>query len=661
MAQDAALMSCFLRPMLISQNPIQLAAISNYKLAQLTFVPPDMESLRRMALVKNTLAAVYRDTPPEWLNSMKRWSFFTPESMYDMTQKNLEDMLSRYVEIIETFRMEETDDDSSGDDDMIMWDEEDRNQALTPTNDSIFRQPNACLSSSESVPTTGRASIVSKSDLSSLHQRLSWTSDTGVSPSLILANEITNLFDMDFSVDIKLNTAPRLPELSFRRRSQRKSADSLMRLIPTFETFDLNNHVRTVKQVPTRSSSLRYRSELMIAPQANKKSEESISTLARPNGVRDICQEDLEQAEGDRDAKINRCSVGREIQHRDLVQPEVVEVQGAQYKHRPGAADDQDIKPTAAVPVHDYPDPPKQQTHETDRNGDELDLAAVVTQTPGIADASAQDWVVPKIAKTGVCEAGWDCSPEHVIPKANDVQLGSRELVWKLTHQVVTGQVQHHEREVPQYMRRKSINNPGMVCQRLQLREIPEPERKFRLVCLVCADREKFKSSQIREIQGVGSDIKLQVKRRQVCAVRIDPIQIFGSQIQSHSRNVAHKRRRWALQQLAATYQQRLEVAEVVDPARYCREVAEGEIEFRQRICVDLHNCRIRNICTTHGQVSETEVLKRFGKLGAKCLVYIVVQRQAFQGGQVRQGGTIQGTMSAKWGIVIQYACDAVV
>ncbi|KAG0172705.1 hypothetical protein DFQ30_009828 [Apophysomyces sp. BC1015] len=357
------------------------------------------------------------------------------------------------------------------------------------------------------------------------------------------------------------------------------------------------------------------------------------------SGVRDICQEDLEQAEGDRDAKINRCSVGREIQHRDLVQPEVVEVQGAQYKHRPGAADDQDIKPTAAVPVH----------------------AAVVTQTPGIADASAQDWVVPKIAKTGVCEAGWDCSPEHVIPKANDVQLGSRELVWKLTHQVVTGQVQHHEREVPQYMRRKSINNPGMVCQRLQLREIPEPERKFRLVCLVCADREKFKSSQIREIQGVGSDIKLQVKRRQVCAVRIDPIQIFGSQIQSHSRNVAHKRRRWALQQLAATYQQRLEVAEVVDPARYCREVAEGEIEFRQRICVDLHNCRIRNICTTHGQVSETEVLKRFGKLGAKCLVYIVVQRQAFQGGQVRQGGTIQGTMSAKWGIVIQYACDAVV
>lgn len=65
--------------MVAMHNPIQLAAISNYKLAQLTFAPPDQDSMRKTALVKNMLEVLYEDTPPEWLSQMTRWVFFTPE------------------------------------------------------------------------------------------------------------------------------------------------------------------------------------------------------------------------------------------------------------------------------------------------------------------------------------------------------------------------------------------------------------------------------------------------------------------------------------------------------------------------------------------------------------------------------------------------------
>ena len=65
--------------MIAMHNPIQLAAISNYKLAQLTFAAPDLHSMRKTALIKNMLDVLYDDTPPEWLDQMTRWSFFTPE------------------------------------------------------------------------------------------------------------------------------------------------------------------------------------------------------------------------------------------------------------------------------------------------------------------------------------------------------------------------------------------------------------------------------------------------------------------------------------------------------------------------------------------------------------------------------------------------------
>jgi hypothetical protein len=135
-----------------------------------------------------------------------------------------------------------------------------------------------------------------KSGFGGNKNRLSWTSDTGITSSVVsqnLANEIMSLFDMDFAIDIKVNTAPKLPELPFkprRRSQQRQSQDMLTSLIPAFEKIALENSTdgfqfgtssqlfpspplvpppRTkpnlvIKSVPQRSSSLRHRQEFQL-------------------------------------------------------------------------------------------------------------------------------------------------------------------------------------------------------------------------------------------------------------------------------------------------------------------------------------------------------------------------------------------------------------
>ncbi|KAG2217018.1 hypothetical protein INT45_011569 [Circinella minor] len=313
--------------MIAMHNPIQLAAISNYKLAQLTFAAPDLDSMRKTALIKNMLDVLYDDTPPEWLDQMTRWSFFTPESLGDMTQETLEEMFAQYAQTIEAFQPLDMDYDDGDDvDDHEMWlSDHDDDEIEDPINTSgssmsepsIFSQPHATLSSdtlrpvpnittttttttNNSLPPSPVASLVEKplpkAPLNTQQQqyqyvsqpptptdeypqpitttvaaaaavrrksltpslrknRLSWTSDTGVLPAgsgvvQNMASELMNLFDMEFSVDIKLNTAPKLPELPFpkdrqnndtSRQSHRYSVDSLMGLIPTFETFTIDD------------------------------------------------------------------------------------------------------------------------------------------------------------------------------------------------------------------------------------------------------------------------------------------------------------------------------------------------------------------------------------------------------------------------------------
>ncbi|KAL0083631.1 hypothetical protein J3Q64DRAFT_1748464 [Phycomyces blakesleeanus] len=246
-------------------KPIQLAAISNYKLAQLTFAPPDLHSLRKTAIIKNVLETIYKETPPQWLDQLTRWTFvFIDEfrSLQDMTQDGLEEMFSDYLRIMEAFKpnqqqQEEYDEEEDED----LWNDEDQKKSFGITESSIFSHPGASLSDEslnrpQRPSLDDRASLEIPEDKKSRRQsvtpvnrnRLSWTSDTGITSSVVaqhLANEIMNLFDMEFSVDIHVNTAPKLPELPFhnhasRRKSKRMSTDSFMALIPTFEAFTVD-------------------------------------------------------------------------------------------------------------------------------------------------------------------------------------------------------------------------------------------------------------------------------------------------------------------------------------------------------------------------------------------------------------------------------------
>ncbi|KAK4521713.1 uncharacterized protein ATC70_004247 [Mucor velutinosus] len=344
-----------------SHNPIQLAAISNYKLAQLTFAPPDLHSLRKTAVIKNMIEDVYSSTPAEWLQQMTRWQYFTPESLEEMTQEGLEEIFQQYAQTIEAFRpvkstvsyhydddIFDDEDDGQGDDLWIAEDEQDlplpptilpsqlleqqqksqlqeqeqescqsKTNSVDSSTSTIFSQPNATLSNesiNNEIPARAPSPLTEKplpanpvvlaavavaaatddtakqarrkSGFGGNKNRLSWTSDTGITSSVVsqnLANEIMSLFDMDFAIDIKVDTAPKLPELPFkprRRSQQRQSQDMLTSLIPAFEKIALENSIYAsnaaataankakpnlvIRSVPQRSSSLRHRQELQL-------------------------------------------------------------------------------------------------------------------------------------------------------------------------------------------------------------------------------------------------------------------------------------------------------------------------------------------------------------------------------------------------------------
>ncbi|KAI8970252.1 hypothetical protein BDF20DRAFT_890133 [Mycotypha africana] len=354
--------SCSTAHIITSHNPIQLAAISNFKLAQLTFAPPDLHSLRKTAIIKNVIEDIYSNTPSDWLQQMTRWQYLTPESLEEMTQEGLEEIFAQYAQAIEAFRpvrsistladseendifSNEVDDGRAGDD---LWVADDCNRGFAQyqqrelqeenpitetkacsteiTSPALFLQPNATIS--DELIVAGRAAsplsdkplpaqpmsfdtsgsntasvaiaVVTKarrkSTFGGSKNRLSWTSDTGITSSAVsqnLANEIMSLFDMDFAIDINLDTAPKLPELPFkpkndnRKSLHRQSQDMLTSLIPAFEkialetTMEFNNYrtshstpnlSRAMTSVPQRSSSLRYRqqeqSESFVSPLA---------------------------------------------------------------------------------------------------------------------------------------------------------------------------------------------------------------------------------------------------------------------------------------------------------------------------------------------------------------------------------------------------------
>lgn len=111
------------------------------------------------------------------------------------------------------------------------------------------------------------------------NQRISWTRDTGLSSfaaSQHFAGELQSLFDMEFKVDIALDInstlATQLPELSCRTEKQqrRSSVDSFSRLIPAFESFQIDGHdgLSYVSMANKRTSSVSHK-DLMSQKRAS--------------------------------------------------------------------------------------------------------------------------------------------------------------------------------------------------------------------------------------------------------------------------------------------------------------------------------------------------------------------------------------------------------
>jgi hypothetical protein len=244
-----------------------------------------------------------------------------------MTQDGLEQIFGQYIQTMEAFKpINLNDEEDDDDDDDELWADE---EILTPSDNqlnltdhtppssstvpaimeyplyahsgasmsgdllyqkdikplperpTIFTGPSATTTSATPNNNTPDGPTSATSDdkhrrksLAQMRNRLSWTSDTGLSANSAVAqtwaNELMTMFNMEFQVDtsLTLNTAPKLPELPFSsrhnqhkrrsRRSQRYSTDSFMNLIPAFESFDLEE--------PERRSSLGYRTRNMTFP-----------------------------------------------------------------------------------------------------------------------------------------------------------------------------------------------------------------------------------------------------------------------------------------------------------------------------------------------------------------------------------------------------------
>lgn len=246
-------------------NRIRLAGVSNYKLAQLTFAPPDDRTLRKTALIKNLVEIVYNHTPNQHLtNCMVRWEYFTPESLENMTQRDVEKIIYRYSQVVystaitlgkenskkeqqflysdypaitaeiqgldemsayyaslfsgSVFSKDSLFQDEAGsscsESDADMEDADDKIKLLDKPLSQPF-QPNKLeiLSTSQSTYLSQHPN--SSNDKST--SRLSWLSDTGVpansAAALNLASELITLFDMEFNVDLSVPSLHELKKL----------------------------------------------------------------------------------------------------------------------------------------------------------------------------------------------------------------------------------------------------------------------------------------------------------------------------------------------------------------------------------------------------------------------------------------------------------------
>ncbi|KAI8083265.1 uncharacterized protein B0P05DRAFT_586015 [Gilbertella persicaria] len=222
-------------------NQARLAALSNYKLAIITFTPTSNGTLRKTALIKNLIQDIYQKIPFEYIDNMVRWEFFRPELFESVTQDYIEKIIHRYLQIIYNSSISQCHKDqqflylsytssapSIAAEERKEEEEEDDNQyygsLFSQSDPNILSMDSFCtiesdfeeemtnsLKQDELYPFSivnhffNQESDQEYSDNSKItRKRASWKGDSTDISTITLASELMNLFDMDFNVDLSL-------------------------------------------------------------------------------------------------------------------------------------------------------------------------------------------------------------------------------------------------------------------------------------------------------------------------------------------------------------------------------------------------------------------------------------------------------------------------
>ncbi|KAI8375371.1 hypothetical protein EDC96DRAFT_562431 [Choanephora cucurbitarum] len=281
-------MSCSTNKATGRHNQTRLAAVSNYKLALITFTSPNHTTLRRTALIKNLVHTIYERIPIDTLEGMVRWEIFKPEALESMTQSKIEAIVQHYLRIIQMTQ--------SG------VDEQDQ-QYLYSSYENTSLNSFPCLEQEQEVDDdsdyyaslfcisdTNITSMDSVCSVESDFDEESWSNEYGrvrvsqssnqpprktslraslppiIDPQLTydisaitLASDLMNLFDMDFNVDLSL---PCLRRYEFTNDAPKIESNSNSTLLHNvFNAYEIKEELESTKKTKNKPDAFKMDEE----------------------------------------------------------------------------------------------------------------------------------------------------------------------------------------------------------------------------------------------------------------------------------------------------------------------------------------------------------------------------------------------------------------
>ncbi|OBZ91324.1 hypothetical protein A0J61_00647 [Choanephora cucurbitarum] len=275
-------MSCSTNKAAARYNQTRLAAVSNYKLALITFTSPNHTTLRRTALIKNLVHTIYERVPVDALEGMVRWELFKPEALEFMTQSKIEAIVQHYLRIIQM-----TQSDADEQDQQYLYSSYEGTslnsfppleQEQEVDDDSDYYASLFCISD------TNITSMDSVCSIESDFDEESWSNEYGrvrvnhssnkpsrrislraslppvIDPQLTydisaitLASDLMNLFDMDFNVDLSL---PFLRRYEFTNDASKIESNSNSTLLHNvFNAYEIKEELESTKKTKNKSDA----------------------------------------------------------------------------------------------------------------------------------------------------------------------------------------------------------------------------------------------------------------------------------------------------------------------------------------------------------------------------------------------------------------------